>query len=687
MNACVIACRTLEKELLAAMNHTGCAYPVRWLPAGAHNVPQKRRAQIREALNECACFDTVLLAMTDCGGCTDGLQSPGPRILVPRCDDCITLLLGSPEIRKQYPATYFLTGGWLAGADNIWTEYRRAVEKHGRDRADRIFGAMLKNYRQLAFVDTGCADHSGPIQEIASVFGLEYIRIPGTLTWLEDLLTGNWDDRFRILPAACHTLTLLPRNAQVRVPHGANLLEVLCRENVLPDTPCGGRGSCGKCRVLVDGREALACQTRVASDMTVTVHQKNQLQILQEGLRADIVPDPAKEGLLLAFDIGTTSVVCCLTDGGSGSVLATAGVPNPQSAYGADLISRIRAALEGHMDTLTQLIRDSMTRLTEKVCTEAGVSPAAIGTVCFVGNPAMQQLFLGISPENLVSVPYSPVLTRTQIRPCREFLPCCPGAELVVVPDIGGFVGADTVGCILAAKLQEAQELTLLVDIGTNGEMVLGCRDRLLACSAAAGPALEGAGIRFGMPGAEGAIDHVWLEGGQLRYSVIGGGKAAGICGSGLVDTVAVMLELGLLNSRGRILREDRIFPLTEDIFLTQEDIRQVQLAKGAILAGIRLLIRQFGITVEEIQKVCLAGAFGTHLDPESACRIGLLPAELAGRITPIGNAALTGARMMACSSDCLRQSQIIADRTEHLSLADLPEFPKTFAHSMSFSV
>jgi uncharacterized 2Fe-2S/4Fe-4S cluster protein (DUF4445 family) len=237
-----------------------------------------------------------------------------------------------------------------------------------------------------------------------------------------------------------------------------------------------------------------------------------------------------------------------------------------------------------------------MTELIQTVCDEAGVLPEKIGVISVVGNPAMQQLFLGISPENLSRVPFAPVLTEAKAVPCGERLPICKHARLLIVPNIAGYVGADTVGCILATGLYAEEKLTLLVDIGTNGEMVLGNKDRMIACATAAGPALEGANIQFGMRASDGAIDHVWLENGEMKYSVIGGGSPKGICGSGLIDAIAVGLKLGQINKRGRIQREDRIFPLTQDVYLTQEDIRQVQLAKGAICAGITLLTKQLGV-------------------------------------------------------------------------------------------
>jgi uncharacterized 2Fe-2S/4Fe-4S cluster protein (DUF4445 family) len=326
-----------------------------------------------------------------------------------------------------------------------------------------------------------------------------------------------------------------------------------------------------------------------------------------------------------------------------------------------------------------------MTALVQEVCVETAISSQQIGVVSVVGNPAMQQIFLGILPENLAKPPFLPILTQAKTVACEDILPVCANAQLLIIPDISGYVGADTIGCLLAAKLYEQEEITLLVDIGTNGEMVLGNKKRIIACATAAGPALEGANIQLGMRAATGAINHVWLENGKIVYSVTGGGEPVGICGSGLIDAVAVGLQLGWINKRGRILTEDHIFRLTETIYLTQEDVRQVQLAKGAIHAGITLMAKRLGVAFTQIKKVQLAGAFGSFLNPENACCIGLLPEELLEKIEVVGNAAGCGAKMLACDPKLLSFAQSLRERIEFLELAGLPEFPKVFAESMYF--
>lgn len=479
-------------------------------------------------------------------------------------------------------------------------------------------------------------------------------------------------------------ITLPENNNKLSAAAGTNLLDVLKENGIYPDAPCGGNGTCGKCTLLVNGTQVLACRTVVDRDMTVVL-PKSEIRILQKSFCAEQGVDPLQEGPLLAFDIGTTSVVCVLLDGKTGRELAQSSMLNPQVAYGADVITRIQQAVHGKLALLTQLIRHAMTDLIQTVCDDAGVSPQKVGVVSVVGNPAMQQLFLGICPENLYEIPFAPALTEAKTVSCKEILPICSAAQLLIVPDIAGFIGADTVGCLLATKLYEEDALTLLVDIGTNGEMVLGNRNGMLACATAAGPALEGANIQFGMRAAEGAIDHVWTEDGKILCSVIGDRAAKGICGSGLVDAVAVGLQLGLINKRGRILTDNHILPLTEKIYLTQEDIRQVQLAKGAIYAGIALLAKQLGVEIEAIQKVQLAGAFGSFLNPENACRIGLLPEALLQKIEIVGNAALSGAKMLACNKKLLPFTRNLVERTGFLELASLPSFPRIFAKAMLF--
>lgn len=473
-----------------------------------------------------------------------------------------------------------------------------------------------------------------------------------------------------------YRVTILPQKLDISAREGENLLTTLRRAGLSPDAPCGGEGRCGKCRVNVDGEERLACRTVVGRDLTVILPGEAEQRILTDGL----APGAVGEACRLAFDIGTTTVAGYLLR--DGRELARASRGNPQTAFGADVVTRIRHAIKEGMEPMTRAIRDCLAELTEILCAAGGVEPGEVELVSVVGNPAMRQIFLGIPVENLARIPFAPVLTELKTIPARDILPLWEKAKLPLIPDIAGFVGADTAACVLATGMDTSEELTLLVDIGTNGEMVLGSRHGMAACAAAAGPALEGSGIRCGMRGQDGAIDHVRLENGQFRCTVIGAGDPLGVCGSGIIDAVAAALDAGWLNSRGKILTEDGLIHLTGEITLDQDDIRQVQLAKGAIAAGIRLLAENLGVTLEEIRKVYLAGAFGSYMDPRSACRIGLLPSELEGKITAVGNAAGSGAKLLP---DALERAAAIAAHTDALELASLPGFARCFAMSMRF--
>ena len=284
----------------------------------------------------------------------------------------------------------------------------------------------------------------------------------------------------------------------------------------------------------------------------------------------------------------------------------------------------------------------------------------------------MHHLLLGIDPKPLVTPPYMPnVFEALEQNNAR------------ILPNIAGFVGGDTVGCMVSTRFDRLEELSLLIDIGTNGEMVLGNKDRRIACSTAAGPAFEGAKISCGMRGAEGAVDHVWLEEGSVKYHVLGEVPPEGLCGSGLLDLVAVLLDLEIIDESGYL--EDKEYKLCDNVILTQKDVREVQLAKAAIRAGIELLAEKLGSEVDQIQAVYLAGAFGNYLTPSSACRIGMIPPVLIDRIRPIGNAAGEGAKLCALSRKEFTYSQELAKHTEFLELASLPDFQDCYVDALEF--
>ncbi len=467
------------------------------------------------------------------------------------------------------------------------------------------------------------------------------------------------------------------------VPAGSNLMEALRSAGYGPDAPCGGKGTCGKCKVIWNGKEVLACQTLVEQDGAVELPQKGETVILTAGLTAKVTAD-GKNPYVLAFDIGTTTVVAYLLDGITGDLLSQASGLNPQGVFGADVICRIQHVMMTGTDELQTAIIAALGELTLETAAKANIDPAQIGLAAVVGNTAMHHLLLGIDPKPLTVPPYMPNVAHAMTVPAKGMLPIHPEGVVRVLPNIAGFVGADTVGCMAATRFDKQDELTLMIDIGTNGEMVLGDRERRIACSTAAGPAFEGAKISCGMRGATGAVDRVWLENGRLRYHVIGEGKAVGLCGSGLLDMVACLLETEDISPSGRMACGT--FRLADtDVVLTQQDVREVQLAKGAIRAGVELMCEYLNRDVEDIRSVLLAGAFGNYMDPVSACRIGMIPPCLQEKIRPIGNAAGEGAKLSALSEAEYQYSRELARDTQFLELASLPQFQDRFVDALCF--
>ncbi len=467
-----------------------------------------------------------------------------------------------------------------------------------------------------------------------------------------------------------YAVTFLPDHITVRITDGM-ILDAQIKAGLRPDAPCGGKGTCGKCRVQLDGKEVLACQTRVDRDMVVTTPQEYSVSILSEGISAGVQPD-GTDKYVLAFDIGTTTVVAYLLDGITGELKASASCMNPQGQYGADVISRIEEVLRAGGGAMQSCIRRTLEELTVELSRKTGVLIEDMTATAIVGNTAMHHLLLGIDPKRLVFPPYMPrhkeAIEKNGTR---------------ILPNIAGFVGGDTVGCMVATRFDQLEDLTLLIDIGTNGEMVLGDKKRRIACSTAAGPAFEGAKISCGMRGADGAVDHVWLDKGTVQYRVIGEATPKGLCGSGLLDLVAVLLDLEIVDESGHLGK--KTYTLCENVTLTQKDIREVQLAKAAIRTGIELLVKSLSIKTGEIQKVYLAGAFGNYMNPVSACRIGMIPPVLQERIVPIGNAAGEGAKLCALSRKEFEYSKQMAKETEFLELASLPEFQDTYVDALLF--
>mgnify|MGYP004513871977 FL=1 len=400
---------------------------------------------------------------------------------------------------------------------------------------------------------------------------------------------------------------------------------------------------------------------------------------------------------MAAFDIGTTTVVGYLLSAENGKVCAIESCMNPQAQYGADVIMRANYALEHGTEVLSNCIQGAVNELLQKLAARVKAQPEAICQVSIVGNTCMHHLFLGISPGSLVHAPYNPACSeRLTLQAADYGLHIHPQAQLLMLPDIAGYVGADTCGCLLALRQDLKSEISLMIDIGTNGEMVLGNKDKLATCSTAAGPAFEGAKIECGMRGAAGAVDHVTFEDGEWKYTTVGNVPAVGLCGSGLIDLVAQLYKAGLIDEMGHLesgQEKSDIFVLVppekagddRGVYLTQKDVREVQLAKAAIAAGIQLLMKELGIREKDIQKVYIAGAFGNYMNPASACAIGLLPPELEQRVEPVGNAAGEGAKIALLNADELEATDGMVKGICFLELAASAEFQDTFVDELAF--
>jgi uncharacterized 2Fe-2S/4Fe-4S cluster protein (DUF4445 family) len=612
-----------------------------------------------------------------------------------------------------------------------------------------------------------------------------------------------------------HKVVFQPGDVLVEVAEGSTLKEVMNDAGLEFDFLCGGRGTCGKCRVKISkgvtipvSREQeilqvkeldegirLACLTTVHNDLTVELPNQKELQhnilisaderasqiephlnkvfievdkpsretqssdwrrlkeslvkqgykdrelestvsilrqmpdvirgannritaVVYESKIAGIEPqDTTKTMLGMAFDIGTTTIVGYLLDLYSGKELSVVSTLNPQTAFGADVISRLTYASheENGLIKLQGSVVEAINELIVEAVQKASVTSSQIYGISIAANTCMHHIFLGINPQSIAVSPYVPALSEALVLDASELkISINQSGKVFMLPNIAGFVGADTVAVLLTTELDRSEDIKLVIDIGTNGEIALGSREKIVACSAAAGPAFEGAQISSGMRGAVGAIDHVYYRD-KLEYSVIGGGKPLGVCGSALLDVVAGLVELGIINKRGKFLAFDELtnpaaqrfkenliqhegqgaFLLAEagltghgrPIMITQSDIRELQMAKGAMAAGVRVLMETYGIQAQDIKEVLLAGAFGNYLNPHSACVIGLIPLELESKIKMIGNAAGTGAKLALLSSSEFRRAKDIAEIVKFVELGSYPKFNSIFGQCTYFNI
>lgn len=607
-----------------------------------------------------------------------------------------------------------------------------------------------------------------------------------------------------------HKITIQPHGRTLSVLPGTKIIEAAAGFGVAIDTPCGGAGTCGKCRVRIvagdcppspaelkalgadeiRGGWRLACQTAVNSDITVLIPASSlfadQHQILRESFdgKMDVAPairktyvempppslddetpdllrlehtagpfkadlhvlrklpaqlrscgfkgtavlsdhwlidfepgDTTARSYGVAFDIGTTTLVGALLDLRTGEDKALTSRMNPQIRFGDDVLSRIRhsSACPECLEDLRRVLAQELATMLDNLCRDAAVERENIYQVALAGNTTMQQILCGIDSRFLGQVPFVPSHARGFLTAARRLdIPIAQCGMAYVFPIVGGFVGGDTTSGMLATRILERDAPALMVDIGTNGEIVLAHEGRLWAASTAAGPAFEGARITCGMRAARGAIEKVVLDG-DVHLGTIGNSPPGGICGSGLIDLMAEMLNRGIISPEGQLLPPEELptsLPAAlarrvriaddgtteflvagrrrgqaeEPIVLTQRDIREVQLGAGAIRAGISILLKQAGIGAESLKSVLIAGGFGNFIRRNHAQRIGLLPGGIGHeRIVYVGNASLSGAKWALLSVDARKRVEEIARQTMHIDLSRDPEFQTAFAESMIF--
>ena len=520
---------------------------------------------------------------------------------------------------------------------------------------------------------------------------------------------------------------------RIDVESGITIAEMARNSGIAVDQPCAGRGSCGKCRILLEGNVSeptakerellsedellsgirLACQTSARPGMEVKIigGVPSRAQILSDfehdnGVERDVIL-PFSKGAI-AIDIGTTTLVTYLVDLEHKKVSATESAINPQVVFGADVISRISYVAENdlHLTEMQNCLVKKLDEMITQLCSEPLSQKIVIEYVIIAGNATMEHIFAGISPVVIGKAPFAPKFYKApDMRASNVGMHIKGDPIIYMLPNIYGFVGGDIVSGIIYSGMQKNADLSLLIDIGTNNEMVLGNSDFLLCCSAAAGPALEGAKISCGMRAASGAIEKVWYDK-DICAKTIADDTACGICGSGLVDAIAVLLKTNILQRNGKFNSPDGIYDITllrrlhgalardksfevtkgtSSISISQRDVREFQLAKAAIKTGIDLMLKISGKSLQDVKKIFLAGAFGNYIDKVNAVATGILPEVPLQNIVAIGNSSGLGACMLAIDASLWCETDRILDMARHVELAAEPDFQDCFINNLFF--
>lgn len=488
------------------------------------------------------------------------------------------------------------------------------------------------------------------------------------------------------------TISLQPIDKKIEVNSGTPLTDVLHEFGV--EFPCGGKGTCGSCKVrLLEGilktdpvqqqkldklnlseNWRLACYCKAETDITLEVTQFENI-ILADNTKFEIKPQP---GFGIAVDLGTTTIVVQLVNLENGQILDSVSDLNPQIRFGGDIISRIQSCLDGHFNDLQHIIHKKTGEMIFSVIKKHEVE---ISKVSIVGNTVMHHIFSGIPVNTLSFYPFhSPNQGAQTFTPNHLQWQLPETAYIKFYPSIGSFVGSDILAGIAATKMNENEKFSVLIDLGTNGEIVVGNREKIICASTAAGPAFEGAKISQGMRAVTGAISSVSSENGVITTHVIGNVKAKGICGSGLVDIMAILIEDEEIGLFGEINSGEEKISLAPKVFITQQDIREFQLAKAAIATGIQILMNQLKISYEETDQVFIAGGFGNFLNLRNVIRTGLIECD-EDKIVKLGNTALIGAKMFLFENDEFIQK--ILEKTTHINLESDPGFQDIYIEKM----
>ncbi len=505
----------------------------------------------------------------------------------------------------------------------------------------------------------------------------------------------------------------------VRLTAGAEgtVLEALRSQGVTLASPCGGAGTCGKCRIIVRRaggleEEVLACQEPAVRVKEVLIppgafEERRAMDVVLEGVPASHGWEAERaEGFGLALDVGTTTIVCRLVDLKTGAVIESGGLANPQRSFGADVISRITAAEAEHLEELQRAVNEGITNLARTLLERAEVNASIVVRAVVAGNTVMEHLAAGVDPTPIGRAPFTAPTLFGCMQPLQALADLgCSAREAFFAPCVAGYVGGDITADLLSLGMTTSSEPRLLADLGTNGEMALSTSDGIICCATAAGPVFEGANITFGMPAYPGAVARVRWEEGSLLVETIEDSPAQGICGSGLIDVLALLLDAGILEESGLMLEADELdvavppalaerlgthegmaaFWVTPQIAVTQRDVRNVQLAKAAICAGMLTLLQSARVQPDQVARLDIAGGLGQNVDLRNAVRIGLFPEELLGVAHSVGNMAIEGAALALEGEAAREELGRIAQGARYLELSTSSLFNENYLEAMEF--